>query len=37
MSMGRRGEARREYERAASETADPEIRRAAAEALRTLP
>ena len=36
-TMGRRGEARREYERAASETLDPEIRRAALEALRGLP
>ena len=36
-SMGRPGEARREYEQAAAETSDPEIRRAALEALRTLP
>jgi predicted CXXCH cytochrome family protein len=36
-TMGRHGDARREYELAASESLDPEIRRAALDALRALP
>ena len=35
-TLGRRAEARREYERAAAETTDPDLRRAALDALGTL-